>query len=215
MRTALLFLLLAAGSAHASDNEVAFGSGTRALRSSSADAITGDSLVGVDVELARALPLELPHHLTLWADTDVAWAGATGTMFTVLSTDLFTTLLTAGLHLRYQPSRWVALSAQVAVGAEHASLSITDSTSHVASDGAWGAVARAALKLDVLAVALPRFKFGMRLDAGLIASQGIELVPTEQRTDDPDTLHIPMSEASLGRLNLGGAYLDISFITQF
>ena len=136
-------------------------------------------------------------------------------MFSVLGTDLFDTTITAGLHLRYQPIRNIGISAGVAIGAQHASLSITDTMAHTASDTAWGAVARASTQVDLLAIDLPRFSFGLRAELGYLFSQGIELVPTEQRTDAADTLHIPMSEASLGHLNLGGAFINIGLVSQF
>ena len=156
MRVLLLVVLLA-GTAHAGDNEVSFGSTARALRSSSADAITGDSLVGGGVGIGRALGVELPRRLTLWSDAGISWSGATGTMFSVLGTDLFDTTITAGLHLRYQPIRNIGISAGVAIGAQHASLSITDTMAHTASDTAWGALAlssRRPTRRDVI-VAVP------------------------------------------------------------
>jgi hypothetical protein len=214
MRSFFIVILLA-GTASAGDNEVSFESTTRSLRSSSADAITGDSLVGGGVGIGRALGVELPRHFTLWSEAGITWSGATGSMFTVLATDLFDTTITAGLHLRYQPIRNVAVSAGVAIGAQHASLSITDSMDHTASDTAWGAVARASTKIDLLAIDRPRFSIGVRAEFGYLFSQGIELVPTEQRTDDADTLHIPMSEASLGHLDLGGAFFNIGLVSQF
>ena len=212
---ALLLSLLIAGTAYAGNSEVEFGSTARAMRSGSADAVTGDSLVGGGIDIGRKLSVDLPRRFTLWSDAGVTWSGANGTMFTVLATDLFDTTITAGLHLRYQPIRNIAVSAGVALGAQHASLSITDSMDHTASDTAWGAVARASVKLDVLAVDVPRFAFGLRVELGYLASQGIELVPTEERTDDADTLHIPMSEASLGHLDLGGGFVNIGLVSQF
>lgn len=215
MRT-LLCLMILAGTAHAGDNEVSFGSNARALRSSSADAVTGDSLLGGSLGFGRALhTIELPRHFTLWSDVGLTWSSASGSMFTVLATDLFDTTITAGLHVRYRPVRNVGVSAGVAIGAQHASLSITDTMDHTASDTAWGAVARASTQIDLLAVDLPRFAIGLRVELGYLFSQGIELIPTEKRTDAADTLHIPMQEASLGHLDLGGAFINIGLVSQF
>lgn len=211
----LLLSLLVTSTTYASNNEVELGSTTRAMRSSSADALTGDSLVGGGIDIGRRLVIDLPRRFSLWSDAGVTWSGATGEMFSVLATDLFDTTLTAGLHLRYTPVRNLAVSAGVAIGAQHAELSITDSMGHVASDAAWGAVARASIKLDLLAVDFTRFACGVRIELGYLASQGIALVPTEQRTDDADTLHIPMSEASLGHLDLGGAFIHVGLVSQF
>ena len=41
------------------------------------------------------------------------------------------------------------------------------------------------------------------------------MTPTEQRSDSSDTLHIPMQEASVGHLDLGGPFFTISVISQF
>jgi hypothetical protein len=212
---ALLIVMLLATMASAGNDELTFGSNIRALRSNSADAVTGDSLVGGGLGLGRALELGLPHHLTVWTDAGITWSGASGSMFSVISTDLFDMTITAGTHLRYQPVHNLAVAAGVAVGAQHASLSLTDSMNHTASDTAWGAVARAALQIDLLAIDLPRFSFGLRGEFGYLAAQGIELVPTQQRTDSSDTLHIPVTEASLGHLDLSGLYANIGLVAQF
>ena len=212
---AILIVMLLATTASAGNDELTFGSNIRALRSSSADAVTGDSLVGAALGLGRALDLELPHHLTVWSDAGIAWSGAKGSMFSVISTDVFDMTITAGAHLRYQPLHYLAASAGVAVGAQHASLSLTDSMDHTASDTAWGAVARAAVQVDALAVDLPRFSFGLRGEFGYLAAQGIELVPIQERSDSSDTLHIPVTEASLGHLDLSGIYASIALVAQF
>jgi hypothetical protein len=214
MRAILLVMLLAT-TASAGNDELTFGSNVRSLRSNSADAITGDALVGGGLGIGRALDLELPHHLTLWTDAGITWSGATGSMFSVIVTDLFDMTITAGTHLRYQPIHNIAVSAGVAVGAQHASLSLTDSMDHTASDTAWGGVARAAVQVDLLAVDLKRFSFGLRGEFGYLAAQGIELVPTQERTDSSDTLHIPVTEASLGHLDLSGMYANIGLVAQF
>ncbi len=211
---ALLCLLLLPSIASADGHEITFGTDARAMRSSSADALTGDALVGAHLELGRALDLGLPHHLVVWADADAIWSGAKGTMFDEFATTLFSTTLTGGLRLRYQPIRNLGISAGVAFGAQHASLTLTDSTDHEADDGAWGAVARASVKLDLLAVDKPKFGLGIRGELGYLAAQGVELVPKQQRADD-GTLYIPMTEASLGHLDLGGPYVNISLLTQF
>jgi len=75
---AILIVMLLATTASAGNDELTFGSNIRALRSSSADAVTGDSLVGAALGLGRALDLELPHLLTVWSDAGIAWSGAKG-----------------------------------------------------------------------------------------------------------------------------------------
>jgi hypothetical protein len=214
MRALLFVSLLAAPVAAAPADELTFGSQVRALPSNSADALTGDSLVGPGLGLGRALAIDLPARFALWADAGIGWAGAKGSMFHTLGTDLFDMTLTAGAHLRYRPYRNLAVGAGVALGAQHASLDITDSMGNTASDTGWGAIARASLQVDLLAVDLPRFALGLRGEVGYLAASGIELVPRQDRSDG-DTLYIPMQEASLGHLDLGGPFATIGLVSQF
>ncbi len=216
MRVLLLVSLLgaAAPASAAPHDELTFGSLIRALPSSSADAVTANSLVGGGLGVGRELGVALPGPFTLWADAGISWASATGSMFQTLQTDLFDLTLTVGAHVRYRPYRNLAVGAGVAVGSQHASLGLTDTMNHTASDTGWGAVARASLQADLLAVDLPRFALGLRGELGYLAASSIELVPTWDRGGG-DTLYIPMQEASLGHLGLGGPFATISLVSQF
>lgn len=211
---ALACLLALAGTAAAAPNEVTFGSNVRALPN--ADPVTPDSLAGGGLGIARRLDVvALPRHLELWADAGILWSGATGQMFQTLQTDLFDMTLTAGAHVRYHPFRAVAVSGVLAVGYEHASLSIEDTAGNVASDTGWGAVARASLQADLMVVDFPRFALGFRAELGYLKASGIELVPHGERSGDADTLYLPMQEASLGHLDLSGPYFNFGLFSQF
>ena len=208
-----LALLLLATPAAAAPYELSVGSSVRALPG--ADPVTADSLAGGGVGLGRQIDIELPRHLELWAEASSLWSGASGAMFQTLTTHLFDVTLTAGAHLRYHAYRNVAVSGALALGYQHASLSIKDTMDHTASDTAWGPVARASLQVDVLAVDRPDFALGLRGELGYLAAAGIAMTPAEQRTDSADTLHIPMQEASVGHLDLGGPFFTISLVSQF
>ncbi|MEO8549177.1 MAG: hypothetical protein ABI678_04370 [Kofleriaceae bacterium] len=211
---ALVCLALLAGTAAAAPNEITFGSNVRALPH--ADPVTPDSLAGGGLGIGRRLDLfALPHHLELWADTGIVWSGATGQMFQTLQTDLFDMTITAGGHLRYHPFRALAVSGALAVGYQHASLSIEDTAGHTASDTGWGPVARASLQADLMVVDMRRFALGLRAELGYLAAAGIELVPHDERSGSADTLYLPMQEASLGHLDLGGPYFNFGLFSQF
>lgn len=214
MRALLFVLLFTTPVAAAPVDELTFGSQLRGLPSSSADAVTAHSLVGGGLGLARALVLTLPTHVTLWADAGLGWAGANGAMFQTLATHLFASTLVVGAHLRYQPYRNLAVGAAVGVGAQHTSLELTDTMGHTASDTGWGAVARAGLQVDLLVVDRSSFALGLRGELGYLAASAIELTPRPDRGNG-DTLHIPMQEASLGHLDLGGPIATVSVISQF
>jgi hypothetical protein len=210
---ALLLLAAPAASVSAAPYEISVGSSTRALPG--ADPVTADSLVGGGVGLGRRLDLDLPSHFELWAEASSLWSGATGAMFQTLTTNLFDVTLTAGAHLRYHPFRDIAIGGALALGYQHASLSIEDTMGHTASDTAWGPVARASLQLDVLAVDRPGFALGLRAELGYLAAAGIAMTPVEDRSDSSDTLHIPMQEASVGHLDLGGPFFTFGLVSQF
>ncbi|MEO6774061.1 MAG: hypothetical protein ABI467_13765 [Kofleriaceae bacterium] len=214
MRAFVLLLLAApAAAASAAPYELSVGSSVRGLPG--ADPVTADDLSGGGVGLGRRLELELPAHLELWTEASSLWSGANGAMFQTLTTRVFDLTLTAGAHVRYHALRNLAVSGALAIGYQHASLSIEDTMGHTASDTAWGPVARASVQLDVLAVDRPAFALGLRGELGYLAAAGIAMTPTERRTDSSDTLHIPMQEASVGHLDLGGPFFTISVLSQF
>src|SRR5258706_5401829 len=162
MRALLLLALMTATASADGDNEIYAGSSTRALRSSSADALTGDALVGGGVGIARGLDVDVRDHMRVWATADVTWMSADGTMFQTLTTHMFDTMLTAGARLRYTPYRFCALSAGVALGAQHESVRLIDSADN-ASDTGWGALARGSLQADVVANSAT-LVFGLRFE---------------------------------------------------
>ena len=210
-----LVCALAATAAANGDNEISGNSTTRSLRSSSADALTGDPLVGGGIGIARALDVlgsaAGGDHLRLWATADIMWATADGTMFQTLDTHMFDTMMTVGARLRYTPYRFVAMSAGLALGSQHESVRLIDSADN-ASDTGWGAVARGSLQADLLAES-PSFAFGLRFETGYVAASGVGLTPKQERTGD--MLTIPATSASIGHLDLSGPYLNVALVAQF
>src|SRR5215468_386200 len=156
-------------------DEVSLGATARALRSPSANALTGANLAGMSLGIARDLGHDLGVSplpgLTLWAEAGLVTGSADGTMFQSLSTAIDELGLTGGLAARYRLHRRLTASGRVAFGAQRVRAAITDSTGTTAYDHGWGAMASAAAALDVFLVTPPRrFALGLRLEAGYVAT---------------------------------------------
>src|SRR4051794_15209871 len=123
MRTALLAVLALTSTAHAG-NELSIGSVGRALRTSSADALTGDSYGGGQLGYARDLQLAIPD-LAVWATGTLQWGGASGSLFD-LGTELSQSAYLVGVRARYGVVSHVDATAHVQVGVAHTSLTLTD-----------------------------------------------------------------------------------------
>src|SRR5690606_34187492 len=79
MRTAILLCFAttaATATAYADNNELTIGGTARALRTTSANALTDDSLGGGTFAYARRLDLELLPGLELWPEATFAWGAA-------------------------------------------------------------------------------------------------------------------------------------------
>lgn len=198
-------------------DEVSLGGTARALRSPSANALTGANLAGMSLGIARDLGHDLgvspAPGLTLWAEAGLVTGSADGTMFQSLSTSIDELALTGGLAARYRLHRRITASARVAFGAQRVRAAITDSTGTTAYDHAWGAMASASAALDVFLLTPPHFGLGLRLEAGYVAAQGIALT---LHTDRPgDAIPLTMTELSLGHLDLSGPSAGLSLLGQF
>jgi hypothetical protein len=211
----LLLVGATASPARAGDrNELALGSWNRALRSPSANAVTEDNLAGGALTYARDLRLQPIPGLAVWAVGSFTWAGAEGTMFRTLATDVDVLELSAGGRARYRLHQRVVLGARLDLGTARTSLRLEDSMGHTAADTRWGGIATAAAGLDLLAIAGPRFALGLRLELGYTAAFAPALTASPGESDG-DTILLPMQEASLGHLDLGGRFFGFSFVSQF
>ncbi len=206
-----LALLLICSTAYAG-NELSIGSTNRALRSSSADAVTGDSYIGGQLAFAHDLRIGSPA-LRVAVTGALAWGGADGTLFD-MTTELGQSAYLVGLRTRYTVVPHLAAGAAVQVGAAHTSLSLTDAMDRTVSDNGWGGIAEGALGLDLLAVDGNRFKLGMRVELGYVAAAAVGLAGKSARPDD-GTLRLQMTQASLGSLDLSGPYAAVSVVSDF
>lgn len=211
----LLLLGAAAAPARAGErNELTLGSWNRALRSPSANAVTDDNLVGGALTYARDLRLRPVPELAVWAVGSFTWAGAEGTMFRTLATDVGVLGLSAGGRARYRLHDRVAASARLDAGTARTRLRLEDAMGHTARDTRWGAIATAAVGLELLAIAGPRFALGLRAELGYTAASAPALTASPDGGDD-DVIRLPMIEASLGHLDLGGRFFGASVISRF
>jgi len=212
---AFLLVGAAAAPARAGDrNQLTLGSWYRALRSPSANAVTADNLSGGELAYARDLALQPVPRLAVWAQGSFTWAGVQGRMFQTLDTDASVLGLSAGGRARYRLHERVAAGARLDLGAARTRLHLEDAMGRTAEDARWGAIATAALGLDLLAIAGPRFALGARLELGYTTAAAPALTASPGGGDD-DAILLPMREASLGHLDLGGRWFGVSVVSQF
>jgi hypothetical protein len=196
----------------ATNDELRFGGGARALRSASANALTGDNLAGTSLGYARDLGVAVLPGVALWLDAGATFGEATGRMFQTVTTDLATTGFTAGLRARFALRRRIAASASLDVGMQRARVELATAGT-TASDHGWGAMTRAVAALDLLAIATPRFGLGVRFELGHVLAQPVSLTP--RRATGDGVIELPMAAFALGGLDLGGPAFDVSVIAQF
>jgi len=197
MRIALC-ILLASTAAHA-DTELSLGSDVRALRTSSANALTDDSLWGGHLAAAHAL---LPN---VWLTGSAGIGGATGTMFE-MSTTVVQESLTAGALVRYPIAGPLAAIAHAELGFSNTDIKLEDPSYQTLSDHAWAPLATGALGFEL--------STHFRFELGYVACAPVELTAKTHPPDD-GTIRLPMTQASLGSLDLSGKYASASWLVRF
>ena len=215
MRTTLaaLLVLATAGTAAAdAHNEVVIGSFNRAMHASSANAVTENSLGGGVLGYAREIDLGLMPRLQTWATAGFAWGHADGTMFSTLTTELTTQTFSFGGRARYNLFRHLAVGGRLDLGPSRAGLTLTEGN-RTLHDSGWGVATTAALAVDTLALAFPRFKLGFRAELGYTLTSKLDLAPSE--ANDSSMIQLEMSQASLGHLDVGGKFFSLTMLSQF
>jgi hypothetical protein len=213
MRTAIALILLTA-TASAGNNELTITETSRALRTSSANAITEDSLIGGELAYSRKLDVSFMPKLELWTVGTFAWGVADGTMFQTLTTELDTLALTVGARARYRLHHRLDASARLDIGATRAAFSVRDDMDHSASDAGWGAITGAGVGIDCYAFRGQRYALAFRLELGAVATSSIPLTATPDSSGE-GTLQLEMTAASLGSLNLSGPVFAASIVGQW
>ena len=204
----LLSLLLVSSVANA-DTEISLGSTDRALHSSSANALTDSSLWGAQLTVARAL---LPN---VWVTGSAGIGGVTGTMFE-MSTSIVQETLQVGVRARYHLTGPLAAIARADLGVSNTDLALTDPSYQTLSDHAWAPLAQAALGLELggLVDHHRSVEMGFRFEIGYVACAPVELAAKTHPADD-GTIRLPMTQASLGSLDLSGKYAAASWLVRF
>ena len=205
MRIALA-LLLATTAAHA-DTELGLGTDVRALHSSSANALTDDSLFGGHVMVAHAL---LPN---LFVTGSANIAGATGTMFE-MSTRIFQESFSAGVRGRYHLAGPFSAIAHAQLGLSNTDIKLEDPSYQTLSDHAWAPLAAGALGIELGGRVDRRAEMAFRFEVGYVACAPVELTAKSPPAED-GRIRLPMSPAGLGSLDLSGKYVSISWLVRF
>jgi hypothetical protein len=208
----IVVLLALTSIAHADPtNELTLGAESRGLHSASAEALTGQSYFGGVLSYAHRLQSPVPK-LALWATAGFDWGGSDGEMFQTLTTSISSVAFTVGGRASYALHSHLAASARLDLGAQHASLDLSDG-SNTASDAAWGTLATAAVALDLFATDDAGLGLGLRAEFGYTVARGIALAPKSPHDDTE--LQIMTTGASIGHLDLGGPSFTISAVTRF
>jgi hypothetical protein len=209
-----LALVLFTTAAHAGNHEISVTETNRALRTSSANAVTEDSLIGGALAYAYNLGEPVVPGIELWATTTFGWGGAEGTMFQTLHTELDTLAFAVGARARYTLLSRIVASARVDIGTTRAALELHDDNGHSAADHGWGAMTAASVGLDLYAILRDRFSLAVRAELGAVATSSIPLSATPDGSRE-GTLQLEMTAASLGSLNLSGPTFGVSLVGQF
>jgi hypothetical protein len=208
----IAFLCAAAATARAGDNELEVGSEIRALRSPSADALTENSLGGGELAYAHSLG-ELAPGLELWLGGGLDFGGVGGTMFQTMTTTVGTFELVGTARVRYHVYNHVVATARVSAGGARTSLDISDGAADL-SDARGGAIARGAAGIELATREHARWSLALRVELGY-ARAGAPALTLQPATPDDGTLRLPMSESSIGHLDLSGPFVAISLASQF
>lgn len=217
---ATLLLLLAMSSAAAADpgNELSIGPSTRFLRSTSANALTDDDLVGGTLGYARDLGrdagISLHPDLTLWATAAYRWGSADGSLFQTIDTHVEIDELAIGARARFALHRRVILDGRVDLGTARTELGLTDAMGHQNGDSRWAGTGSTAIALDLMVVAHRRVGLGMRLEVGYVTATAPAL-EAKSRDGDDGTIMLPVDQVSIGHLDLGGRYVSFAWFGQF
>lgn len=215
MRTLLAIALVLGAAAPAradTANEITMGAAFRALRSPSANALSGDNLTAAAWTLARDLGIRPVPRLALWATAGLSRGLIHGEMFRTITTEIDALTLTAGASARYTLHRHLTVSARLELGTARTEVELTGPMASRASDRRWGGAALAAASLDLIAITGPRFQLGFRAELGYTAMAAPAL--SARATGDGDLL-LSATAASLGDLDLGGRFIGSSVIAQF
>jgi hypothetical protein len=210
---ALLITILLVSPAYAGNNEVTLGNSSRTLKSTSANALTEESLATGRLSYARDAGLSVAPKLRLLVEGALTFGGVQGTMFQEVTTEVTTVGFLVGARAEYVLHRYLTVGARVDLGPGYAGLTLTQD-GHTASDSRWSGIVDAAVGVDALAVQSRRFSLGLRFELGYAIQHVPALAPTRDGGDDT-AIKLEMMGASLGHLDLDGPSFGFSMISRF
>jgi hypothetical protein len=215
MRAFLVLALLSTTARADVDHEVVLGSHIRALHTSSANALTDDSLAGPVFGYAYRLPLDVVPKLELWGTGTLLFGSGDGEMFQTLSTNIDALQITGGIRARYPLWRRVIVAnARLDLGAQRIDVALADAANHTARDSGWGATSTAAVGLELNPFTFRSFGLGFRVEYGYTVNQAIEMTAKSNGAPE-DTIELDRMAASLGHLDIGGKYFSFTLMTRF
>ncbi|MBA3503138.1 MAG: hypothetical protein H0T65_22450, partial [Deltaproteobacteria bacterium] len=195
-------------------HEATLGSQIRALRTPSANALTGDSLVGPMLGYAHRLPWRFGK-LDLWGTSNLARGFVDGEMFQTLSTHVSSVQAAVGVRALYPAWRDIVLAtARIDGGVQRVSVALADEADHSASDSGWGATSTAALGVELAPLWVDAFAIGIRAELGYVVTSSIDLDARSEGAPE-DTIELDRMAASLGHLDLGGRYFSLTILGRF
>jgi hypothetical protein len=219
-------ILLASATAAAGNDELSLGVANRALRTSSANAVSDKGLVSGALAYGRQLGLALAPDLGLWLEGSFTWGAVDGTVFRTMSTEVDTLGFSAGARISYPVFRHIPgvsgapllrhihATGRIALGTGRAALAIRDDSGHGVSDAGWGAISEAAVGLDLVGPPHQDFSFGLRFELGAAIASSIPLQAASEGGNG-QMLVLGGSAAPLGGLDLSGPFVLLSALGQF
>jgi len=206
----------AISTANANPYELSIGGSTRALRSTSADAVTADSLDGGVATVARALPISPLPDLEISAEAGVRWGSAHGTMFQTMETTLDQIDLTLGARARYALLSHFAATAHAAFGPARTALELDEATATAqlsAKGSSWSAMVEAGAGIEAMANPRTFLECGARFEVSYIEARPAAI--TFDSGSGDASLQINRMTSSLGHLDASGPLASLVLWARF
>lgn len=210
---AVLPILSVPLAASAREVEISVGSVVHLARSSSADAVSSDDVIGMgDVGLAVELG-PVPFFDAAYAELHV-WGGGTGAEdFQQIGADLH--LLGGQLGLKGMRRLWPRVRgfARLDAGLVRGALTLDGGDHRLASEDV-ALLGYVGAGIDLLALERGELAFGLRLEAGYTAARPLAFSASPDHPDD-DLARIETRAASLGELDASGWSWRVGFVGRF
>jgi opacity protein-like surface antigen len=215
--------LLAGGSpAHARDWDLAGGSATTIIRSSSFDATSdSDLFTAGDLALAVSVVEGLPGIDALWAEARFSSGTTSAVDFGLYEAGLDLTTWQLGVRATRDLLPRVRLFAHADLGASHGTLTISKLAGPAVLRGSdTAAIVAGGVGVDLAAFRagagspVAGFALGLRLELGYVAAADLDFAAQPVGSDD-DAPRLDVVAAPLGALDTGGAVLRVGLFGRW